>query len=374
MRTTLLRYLFILALLPLLTGCALEAAGAGASLPAVSDQLPLVQTSSPAAQEPVELPATTDLQTALVDVYQEANSSVVYIAVANLGSGSGFVYSDDGYIITNNHVVQVGRRFEVVFATGDRLEAALVGADADSDLAVLKVGELPAGVEPLELAVDALQIGQFVVAIGSPYGEEGSMTMGIISALGRSLAAQREAGTGSTYSLPEVIQTDTPINPGNSGGPLLNLDGEVVGITYAIASTTGTNSGVGYAIPVQAVAQVVPILIANGSYDYPYMGAAFDGELTLADLEVYGLSQTQGAYVVAVTPGSPAAQAGLTAANGSTGRGGDLVTAIDGSPIAGFDDLNSYLVFHTAPGQTIALTILRGGDELVLPLTLSTRP
>jgi 2-alkenal reductase len=299
---------------------------------------------------------------------------VVYIIVSSSSSGSGFVYSPDGYIVTNHHVVEGGRSFEVVFANGERQPAELVAADADSDLAVLKVAQLPDGLTPLPLAEDSLQVGQFVVAIGNPFGEQGSMSFGIVSGLGRSLPSQREEGSGSSYSLPEVIQTDAPINPGNSGGPLLNLNGEVVGVNAAIASTTGTNSGVGFSIPVSVVRLVVPSLIEDGSYAYAYMGAGFDAEVSLAEQSVYGLSQTQGAYVISVTPGSPAAEAGLVPANRNTGAGGDLIVAIDGQAIHSFADLNRYLVFHATVGQTIELTVLREGDQLVLPLTLGARP
>jgi 2-alkenal reductase len=171
-----------------------------------------------------------------------------------------------------------------------------------------------------------------------------------------------------------VIQTDAPINPGNSGSPLLNLQGQVIGVNAAIASTTGTNSGVGFAIPVAAVKQVVPSLMEKGAYSYPYMGATFDDQITLDEQSVYGVSQTQGAYVVGVTSGSPADKAGLVAANSQTGRGGDLIVDIDGHPISNFSDLNSYLVFHTRVGQTIQITVLRGSDRIVLSLTLGARP
>ncbi len=334
-------------------------------------------TATPAPVLPVINPSETalDLQSALVSVYERANPSVVSIVVPPVGSGTGFVYGEDGTIVTNNHVVSGGNSYEVVFSDGTRREAELVGADVDSDLAVLKVDALPEGVAPLPLASgEELQVGQFVVAIGSPFGEEGSMSMGIISALGRSLTSQRNLGTTGAYSLPEVIQTDAPINPGNSGGPLLNLQGEVVGINSAIATATGLNSGVGFAIPVQAVRQIVPSLIAEGRYTYSYMGATFYEALSLEAQEAFGLSQTQGAYVVGVAAGSPAEAGGLIAADSATGQGGDLVIAIDGQPIVDFSDMNSYLVFHTQPGQTIELTVLRGGEEIVLPLTLGARP
>ena len=263
----------------------------------------------------------------------------------------------------------------MVFSSGERKSAELIGTDADSDLAVLKVDALPDGVRPLPLAdAQDLQVGQLTIAIGSPFGAEGSMSLGIISGLGRSLRSQREATAGSTYSLPEVIQTDTPINPGNSGGPLLNLDGEVIGVNAAIASATGTNSGVGFSIPVAAVQRIVPGLIEKGEYVYPYIGASFDSEISLDEQPVYGIAQTQGAYVVGVTPGSPADNAGLVAADQRTGDGGDLIVDIDGLPIGDFSDLNSYLVFHTEVGQTIEITALRDGERVVLPLTLGSRP
>jgi S1-C subfamily serine protease len=315
------------------------------------------------------------LQDTLTHLYQVVNPAVVYIVVGAGGSGSGFVYSEDGYIVTNQHVAAAGNRYEVVFATGERKRATLVGADADSDLAVIKVDELPDGVEPLPLAdTDDVQVGQFAMAIGNPFGEQGSMSLGIISGLGRSLRSQRGTTSMTSYSLPQVIQTDAPINPGNSGGPLLNLDGQVIGVNAAIASTTGTNSGVGFSIPVAAVKRVIPSLIADGEYAYPYMGASFDNEISLDDQDLYDVAQTQGAYVVGVTPGSPADRAGIVAADPRTGQGGDLIVDIDGLPIDDFSDLNSYLVFHTQVGQTIEITVLRDGGQVVLPLTLGTRP
>jgi 2-alkenal reductase len=336
------------------------------------------QASQPGASIPINVPeavAADDLQAAIIGVYQQANPAVVYIIVPSVGSGSGFVYSQDGTIVTNRHVVAGGRTFEVVFSNGERQRAELAGSDADSDLAVLKVDDLPDGVEPLQLGdSDSIQVGQFVVAIGNPFGEQGSISFGIVSGVGRSLPSQRETTTGSTYSLPEVIQTDAPINPGNSGGPLLNLAGEVLGVNAAIATTTGENSGVGYSIPVSAVKLIVPSLIEDGEYAYPYMGAGFDGEITLDEQSDYGLPQTQGAYVISVTAGSPADSAGLIAANPDSGRGGDLVIAIDDRSIVDFAGLNSYLVFHTTVGQTIQITVLRNGESVVLPLTLGARP
>ncbi len=338
----------------------------------------LAELEQPQAIANDDLPESTtgdQLQRGLVDLYNHANPAVVYIIVPPFGSGSGFVYSQDGYIVTNNHVIENGGQYEVVFANGERREARLVGSDLDSDLAVIQVDDLPDGVQPLPLgSSEELAVGQFVVAIGNPFGEQGSMSLGIVSGLGRSLQSQRQLETGSSYSLPQVVQTDAPINPGNSGGPLLNLDGEVVGVNSAIATTSGSNSGVGFSIPVNAVKRIIPTLIDEGAYDYPYMGAAFEDEISLDEQGIYGLSQTNGAYVVSVTGGGPADQAGLIAASSTTGRGGDLIIAIDDRPINSFGDLNAYLVFETEVGQTIQIRVLRGGETVDIPLTLGSRP
>jgi S1-C subfamily serine protease len=338
----------------------------------------LVLQSAPALAEHNDLGLALtggEIENALIGLYQQSNPAVVYIVIPSIGSGSGFVYSSEGHIVTNHHVVEAGRDYEVVFANGERRSAVLIGSDVDSDLAVIKVDQLPDGVQPLPLAeADHIQVGQLVVAIGNPFGEQGSMSLGIISGLGRSLPSQRASSSGGTYSLPQVIQTDAPINPGNSGGPLLNLEGEVVGVNSAIASTTGTNSGVGFSIPVAAVHQVVPSLVQTGEYVYPYMGVSFDSEITLDDQSEFGLPQTQGAYAIDVTPGGPADRAGLRAANRTTGRGGDLIVKIDDQEIKDFATLNSYLVFHTRVGQTIEMTVLRDGELVVLPLALGARP
>jgi 2-alkenal reductase len=335
-----------------------------------------------AVRQPIALTAQTELagdlalEERLISLYQQTNQAVVYIVAEPLGSGSGFVYDDQGHIITNDHVIEGARSLEVVFANGERRSATVVGADVDGDLAVIRADSLPAGVSPLSLAAaDDIAVGQFVVAIGNPFGEQGSMSLGIVSGLGRSLTSQRaQLGGGSSYTLPSVIQTDAPINPGNSGGPLLNLDGEVVGVNAAIASTTGANSGVGFSIPVAAVQHIVPNLIDNGRHVYSYLGMGFDDEISLSDQALYGLAQTLGAYVISITPDGPAAQAGLRAANQNSGQGGDLIVAIDNQAIADFQDLNRYLVFNTAPGQTIQLSILREGQNITVPLVLGERP
>ncbi len=346
----------------------------------VLDKLPSPSQNAamPAVEGSTATPANasigSDLEQTLIQVYQRSNPAVVYIIVPSLGSGSGFVYDDNGHIVTNNHVVEGGSRYEIVFADGERRSATLVGRDVDSDLAVLGVDDLPKGVEPLSLAEPGqLQVGQFVVAIGNPFGELGSMPMGIVSGLDRSLRSRRSANA-NPYTLPEVIQTDAPINPGNSGGPLLNLDGEVVGVNSAIATTTGANSGVGFSIPVAAVRRIVPSLIAGGSYDYPYLGISFADEISLSEQAALDLPQTQGAYVLGVATGSPADRAGIIAADPNSGRGGDLIVQIDEQPIIDFSDLNGYLVFNTAVGQKLTISILRQGKPVTLTLTLGARP
>lgn len=334
----------------------------------------LAQQPEPVATTEIQGTIDTELEAVLTDLYRRANPAVVFIVVGS-GSGSGFVYSDEGYIITNNHVIVNANEYEVVFADGSRQRAELIGTDVDSDLAVLQVDALPEDIEPLALAEpNRVHVGQFVVAIGNPFGEQGSMSLGIISGLGRSLPSQRGTLTGSTYSLPEIIQTDAPINPGNSGGPLLNLNGEVVGVNAAIATLSGSNSGVGFSIPIAAVRRIVPSLIEEGSYTYPYMGLAFDSEVTLDEASLYGLSQTQGAYVIEVVEDGPAEEAGIIAANPATRAGGDLIIALDGEPVNNFADLNSYLSFNTSVGETIQVTLLRESEEITLPLTLGARP
>ncbi|HQF69881.1 MAG TPA: PDZ domain-containing protein, partial [Promineifilum sp.] len=200
---------------------------------------------------------------------------------------------------------------------------------------------------------------------------------GIVSALGRTLTSDRITEGGGRYSLPQVIQTDAAINPGNSGGPLLNLAGEVIGVNSSIRTSTGTNSGVGFSIPVNAVRRIAPALITNGTYHYTYMGIRM-AALDLTSQQALGLPQVTGAYVTEVSPNAPAALAGLRAGGvdevGELLPGGDLIIAVDGQPIASSDDLISYLVFSTEVGQTINLTIIRDGQQLDVPLTLGQRP
>ena len=284
--------------------------------------------------------------------------------------GSGFVYDTDGHIVTNNHVVADADPDNLIvnFANGEWAKAQLIARDPAADLAVLQVTP-PANLTltPLKLAsADSLRVGYYVTAIGSPFGLDETMTMGVVSALGRSMPTNESADGTPTYSLPDLIQTDTAINPGNSGGPLLNLKGEVVGVNFAINSPVRANAGVGFAIPVSVVEKVVPALIKDGAYHYAYLGiagqsinAALAAEKNLAD-------NTLGVYIAEVNQNGPAGQAGLQTA--------DIITGIDQQPVYRFEDLLSYLFNNTTPNQKVTLHLRRADKETTLDVTLGERP
>ena len=361
---------------------------------------PLQLTPSPTAASQTILAPLPGGQTDLVSqqdrmaaIYDQVSPGVVTIQTSlsegtPVGLGSGWVYSADGYIVTNQHVVEGADKFEVDFPSGDKVFGTLVGTDLDSDLAVIKVDVPAAVLHPLTLGdSDQLEVGQIVVAIGNPFGLNGTMTTGIVSALGRTLQSNREApgGSGSYFSAGDIIQTDAALNPGNSGGPLLNLNGEVVGVNRAIRTTSTTttgdpvNAGIGFAISINIVKRVVPYLIQDGKYDYPYLGITSIDDLPLQYLQELGLTQYTGAYVTSVAPGSPADQAGVRAGTQATSiqgleAGGDLIIAIDGNTVLHFDDLLKYLFNNKSPGETVVLTVLRGDQQVDLTLTLGKRP
>ena len=298
------------------------------------------------------------------------------------GEGSGFIYDNEGHIVTNNHVVEGAQKVVVNFNNGMWARAEVVATDPQADLAVIKVTP-PEGFDwqPLALAEDSsIDVGHMVIAIGNPFGLQGTMTTGIVSALGRGFPVG--AFGNNRYTLPDVIQTDAAINPGNSGGPLVNLNGEVVGVNFAIESQTRQNSGVGFTIPVSIVKRVVPALIEDGAYKYAYLG--LEGSTISAQLaEALELpDNTLGVYVSSVVPGGPSETGGVqggnrtaTTANGVEVRqGGDIVTAIDDMPVVRFEDLVSYLVTKAEPGKTVTLTIQRGGEEIKVDVTLGERP
>ncbi len=300
----------------------------------------------------------------LVELYEQASPSVVYIAVTTSGltgsgSGSGFVWDTEGHIVTNNHVVESARRIEVTFVDGTTTEAELVGTDPDSDLAVIKADVPAIRLHPVELGdSDALRVGQRAIAIGNPFGFEQTMTTGIVSGLGRSVLQE------SGFSLPELVQTDAAINPGNSGGPLLDSQGRVIGVTSLIFSNSGTNAGVGFAVPVNTVKRVVPSLISIGRYADPWLGIQ-GGDASLAADEL-NLSVDKGVLVRTVVQGGPAAKAGL--------RSEDVIVAIDDASIQDMNELVVYLADHTSVGQKVSLTVLRGSTERTIEVTLEERP
>jgi S1-C subfamily serine protease len=296
--------------------------------------------------------------------------------------GSGFVWDTQGHIITNNHVVDGASDITVTFSDGSTASATVVGSDPDSDLAVLQVHVSADRLHPVVLAdSSAVTVGQLAVAIGNPFGLQGTMTVGIVSGLGRTLPADSSQTSGPTYTIPAIIQTDAPINPGNSGGVLADDQGQVVGVTSAIVSPVDASAGIGFAIPSVIVQQVVPALISQGHYDHPYIGIS-GTDLTPALASAMHLPENQqGLLVIDVASGGPAEHAGLlgsgqtaTIEGQETPVGGDVVTAIDGNPIRSFDDLAAYLALDTHVGQTVTLDVLRGRDTTQFPVTLTARP
>jgi S1-C subfamily serine protease len=294
------------------------------------------------------------------------------------GQGSGFVWDTQGHIVTNYHVVSGAEEVVVTFADGAQFDAEVVGSDPDADLAVLKV-DLPAeDLKPLAIGdSDNLHVGQLTVAIGTPFGQDFTMTSGIVSAIGRTI----RSGNGQ-YSIPTVIQTDASINPGNSGGPLLNRLGEVIGINTQILSRSGSNSGVGFAVPINIASRVVPTLIAGQAYEYSWLGiSGNDMNSDIADFLKLP-ANTRGALVGSVAEGGPAELAGLRGVeqveqvNGqSFPVGADIIVAINGEAVNGINDVITYLVESTKPGDQITVDVIRAdGQRATLDVTLGVRP
>ncbi len=331
-------------------------------------------SASPAGEEDV-----------LVSLYEQVSPGTVAIQT-DQGQGSGFIFDGQGHVVTNYHVVEKANSVEVDFMSGYKTFGSVIGTDLDSDLAVIKVDAPGQELHPVPLGdSESLKVGQTVVAIGNPFGLNGTMTVGIISALGRTLESAHETPDGTFFTAGDIIQTDAAINPGNSGGPLFNLNGEVIGVNRAIRTTNFTengdavNSGIGFAVSVNVVRRVVPVLIAQGKYDYPYLGISSRDELTLEVINMLDLKSFTGAYVAEVARGGPAEQAGLRAGEKVTDipdlyAGGDLITAIDGRPVRRFDDLLSYLIANKSPGDVVVLTVMRGSETLEISVTLGKRP
>jgi S1-C subfamily serine protease len=327
----------------------------------------------------------SDTELPLPDLFQKVEKSVVQITdsseinVFESRLGSGFVYDDNGHIITNHHVVSGGgNRLDVTFPDGIVYRASLIGSDPSADIAVLYVEEAPKEkLLPLSLADSSkVRVGERVAAIGNPFGLSGSLSNGIVSGVGRQIPAQEEEG----FTIPDIIQTDAPINPGNSGGPLLNMRGEVIGINSAIYSTTGQFAGVGFAIPSNTIAQVMPSLITTGSYQHPWLGVA-GRDMTPGIADRLGLDEPRGFLVMDVVAGSPAEKAGIQRGNEDTvidgipiKLGGDVIIAVDNNTVRKIDDILAYVEMKKSVGDDLKLTILREGQMMEVIATLSARP
>jgi 2-alkenal reductase len=349
-------------------------------VPVSEPVLPVAPIDSNAAN-----PATE--QDGLVALYESVSPGTVAI-ITDQGQGSGFVYDGLGNVVTNYHVIEGATTVEVRFPSGYMAYGTIVGTDLDSDLAVIKVDAPSNELHPLPLGdSELLKVGQTVVAIGNPFGLNSTMTVGIVSALGRTLDSAHQASEGNFFTAGDIIQTDAAINPGNSGGPLFNTKGQVIGINRAIRTTnfsdTGepVNSGIGFAISVNIVKRVVPVLIDAGKYDYPYLGLSSlpSENLNLPVVEALGLKSYLGAYVTDVVSGGPADKAGIIPGNKPTNipnlsSGGDLIVAIDGQAVRTFDEMLAYLITSKGPGDSVVLQVLRGNEKVEVTVVLGSRP
>lgn len=395
----------------LVGGLVLAASGfaprAGAGMPVNVAQVVAEQPvgSGAAMLQPTPSPLPPDVIAAadaeyllLGNIYDRVSPSVVNIDVAvefledevplEVASGSGFVYDMNGIIVTNSHVVRDADGLTITFRDGYVAEGELVGLDDFSDLAVVRVNVSPDHLMPVTLGgSDNLFVGQRVIAIGNPFGLASSMTVGVVSALGRTLpSAEMLDPNQQPFKNPAIIQVDAEINPGNSGGPLLDSNGAVIGVNTAIRTEDGVFQGVGFAVPVSTVYRVIPELIERGKVSYSWLGISSlspEGGYSLAGLaEPLGLPVTAGVLVQTVEPNSPADRAGLLGGmnegmviRGQTLRvGGDIIVAVDGTFISTMDELVNYLVVNTHPGDEVLMTVIRDNQTLEVPVTLGSRP
>lgn len=368
-------------------------------------RLPAVQAIRVVAPAPepvvvIATPESGDYESAVLkSIYAQVNPSVVNITALSsgrelntlgnhnfneedllpAGGGSGFVWDEYGHIVTNHHVVEGSSQLQVTFNDGSVAVAEIIGVDVSSDLAVLQIDPEGYTLHPVRRGnMNEIEVGNRVVAIGNPFGLAGTMTSGIVSALNRSLMAS------NSFNIPAAIQTDAAINPGNSGGPLLNEQGEVIGVNAQIRSEVRANSGVGFAIPIAIVERVVPALITEGKYQHSYMGVRGEtvSPICAEDLQIE--KSLRGAYISEVIRGTPAAKAGLRGGNQASGTkylsicpeniGGDIILAINDEPISSFDDILAYLEYYTSPGDVVTLKVLRDSQTITLEMTLAPRP
>ena len=369
------------------------------SVPAVAT----AQVSTPVAQSlPTALPGdivdAADAEVLLLtNIYERTSPSVVNIEASHLDSsgavtdsrrGSGFVYDRAGHIITNAHLVRDADAIEVTLQNAYVLPADIIGLDSFSDLAVLKVDVASERLTPLLIGQSAsAKVGQRAISIGNPFGLNSSMTAGIVSGLGRTLPSAEimDVGVMPGFDNPSIIQFDANINPGNSGGPLLDSRGMVIGITTAIRSDNGLFQGVGFAVPADTMRRVIPDLIAQGSVDYSWMGISVmreDGGYGVAGLSAaLDLPVDRGVLLRGVAEGSPAHAAGLRGGDRSVEvrgesvcAGGDLIIAVNDYHFANLDDLVTYLVQMTRPGEEVEMLVIRDGRTIEVTLTLEGRP
>lgn len=383
------RRLTALVFLSLLAGAALWLAGCFALPTLHTPAAPAPTVAAPAAAA-TEIAGLDPQELRIIEVYRRYSPAVVNINTQVLrsdffygvypeeGSGSGFVWDDKGHIITNYHVIEGANQITVSFGEGQEHAARVVGVDPPNDLAVLQVDDLPQGIEPMPLGdSDALVVGQFAIAIGNPFGQfERTLTVGVVSAVNRTLRLDNDR------VLRGVVQTDASINRGNSGGPLLDSRGQLIGVNTAIYSPTGASAGVGLAIPVNKLKLVAPVLIAEGHFPHPWLGVEGLGYELSPDLSrALTLPVDQGLLIARVYQGSPAEQAGLRTATQTALLGfqqyligGDILTAIDGVPLASWDDLRAYLDQQTEVGQTVHLRVWRDGQQVDVDVTLGQEP
>jgi S1-C subfamily serine protease len=395
----------LLTILLIFAGCS-SSSPSTATVASMSPATTVTATAPPpvttqAVSAPSPITSLPGIETTLEQIYTRVNPSVVNISVLQKQSssstfpftppqgqpqfsealGSGFIWDNEGHIVTNNHVVANADNISVTFYDGTIVPGTVVATDSDSDLAVIKVDMPDVQAGPVQMADSSqLKVGQLAIAIGNPFGLQGTMTVGFISGLGRVLPANENA-VGPNYSIPDIIQTDAAINPGNSGGVLLDDTGKVIGVTSSIATTSGTSAGVGFAIPAAIVQRVVPALIDTGHYDHPYLGLTLISLVPdLANAMNLPLNQ-RGALVEAVTAGGPSDKAGIQAGqkevtiNGQQIQvGGDVIIAYDGQTVKTSDDIISLLASSGTAGQKVTLTVLRGGQQIEVQVTLGVRP
>jgi len=362
---------------------------ASVTLACVFNPLALLDQPEPVQQQEI----TTTINTVTLEegdipaLYEAINPGVVAIRALTEeggGLGTGFVWDEQGHVVTNYHVVESATDLEVDFPSGFKTRANVLGVDTDTDLAVLELDQLPPELVVMRLGNNQdLAVGQTVIAIGNPQGLDGTMTQGIISALGRTLDSMHYAPGGGAFATGNIIQTDAAINPGNSGGPLINLNGEVIGINSAISTTSidlsgqPVNSGLGFAISIDTAKNVIPDLIEFGFHETPFVGIQVLSEVSLFVQEELDLPQSTGVYVLEVTPGSPADEAGLRGSEAGEGQvplGGDLIIAIDDQEVQNFEDFMGYLLTYKKPGDEVVISAIRDGKIMKFEVRLDERP